>query len=97
MLIVAVTSPYLGSIADRLSANRKFLFAYCLLAVLTTSLFFFATLGRYLFASLLFIIAKIGFAGGNIFYNAFLPKLTANHELDRLPSRTEDVQQPEGQ
>ena len=87
MLIVAVTSPYLGSIADRLRAHRKFLFAYCLLGVLTTSLLFFATPGRYLYASLLFIIANIGFAGGNVFYNAFLPKLRANHELDRLSSR----------
>jgi len=87
MLIVAVTSPYLGSIADRLSAHRKFLFAYCLLGVLTTSLLFFAMPGRYLFASLLFILANIGFAGGNVFYNAFLPKLATNHELDRLSSR----------
>jgi UMF1 family MFS transporter len=87
MLIVAVTSPYLGSIADRLSLHRKFLFAYCLLGVLSTSLLFFATPGSYLLASLLFIIANIGFAGGNVFYNAFLPKLAANHELDRLSSR----------
>jgi len=87
MLIVAVTSPYLGSIADRLNAHRKFLFAYCLLGVLATSLLFFATPGRYLLASLLFIVANIGFAGGNVFYNAFLPKLAANHEMDRLSSR----------
>ena len=87
MLIVAVTSPYLGSIADKLHLHRKFLFAYCLLGVLATSLLFFATPGRYLLASLLFIVANIGFAGGNVFYNAFLPKLAANHELDRLSSR----------
>ena len=87
MLIVAVTSPYLGSIADRLCMHRRFLFAYCLVGTLATSFLFFATPGRYILAALLFISANIGFAGGNVFYNAFLPKLAANHELDRLSSR----------
>jgi len=87
MLVVAVTSPYLGSLADRWSSHRKFLFAYCLIGSLCTSLLFFATPGKYLFALALFIISNIGFAGGNVFYNAFLPKLAQSHELDRLSSR----------
>ena len=87
MFIVAVTSPYLGSLADRWSSHRKFLFTYCLIGSFCTALLFFATPGRYLFASFLFIIANIGFAGGNVFYNAFLPKLAQSHELDRLSSK----------
>jgi UMF1 family MFS transporter len=87
MLIVAITSPYLGSMADRSGMHRRFLFAYCFIGVVATSLLFFATSGRYLLAASLFIAANIGFAGGNVFYNAFLPKLAANHELDRLSSR----------
>ena len=87
MLIVAFTSPYLGNLADRLNSHRKFLFAYCFLGVMATSFLFFATPGRYLLASILFIVANIGFAGGNVFYNAFLPKLAADHELDRLSSQ----------
>src|SRR5210317_1892263 len=51
MLIVAVTSPYLGSLADRWGNHRRFLFAYCLIGSLCTSLLFFATPGRYFFAS----------------------------------------------
>jgi UMF1 family MFS transporter len=87
MLIVAVTSPYLGTIADRMNNHRKFLFSYCVIGSLCTSLLFFATPGKYLLATLLFMIANIGFAGGNVFYNAFLPKLAQSHELDRLSSR----------
>ena len=87
MLIVAITSPYLGSLADRWSKHRRFLFTYCLIGCLCTSLLFFATPGRYLLALVLFITANIGFAGGNVFYNAFLPKLAQNHELDRLSSK----------
>jgi len=87
MFIVAITSPYLGSLADRRNNHRRFLYFYCLLGSLCTSLLFFATSGRFIFASTLFIFANIGFAGGNVFYNAFLPKLAQNHELDRLSSR----------
>jgi UMF1 family MFS transporter len=57
------------------------------MGVLATSSLFLATPGRYFLASFLFILANIGFAGGNVFYNAFLPKLAANHELDKLSSR----------
>jgi UMF1 family MFS transporter len=87
MFIVAVTSPYLGSIADRWGTHRKFLFSYCLAGSLCTALLYFATPGRYLLAAILFILANIGFAGGNVFYNAFLPKLAKPDELDRLSSK----------
>lgn len=87
MMIVAVTSPYLGKIADRRNNHRKFLFSYCLIGSCCTALLFFATPYKYIFAAILFILANIGFAGGNVFYNAFLPKLALSHELDRLSSK----------
>jgi UMF1 family MFS transporter len=87
MLFVAITAPYLGALADRKNLHRKFLVFCCLIGAFATGLLFFAKPGMYMVATLLFIIANIGFAGGNVFYNAFLPKLAANHELDRLSSR----------
>jgi len=87
MLFVAITSPYFGSLADRWSNHRKFLLIYCLLGSLCTSLLSFSTPGRYLFTLILFILANIGFAGGNVFYNAFLPKLASKSQLDRLSSK----------
>ncbi len=87
MLIVAITAPYLGALADRKSLHREFLITCCLVGSFTTGLLYFATPGRYIMAVFIFILANISFAGGNIFYNAFLPKLAANHELDRLSSR----------
>jgi UMF1 family MFS transporter len=87
MLIVAISAPYLGSMADRKGLHRKFLITFCIVGSLTTSLLYFAIPGRYLLATVLFIIANIGFAGSNVFYNAFLPKLANTYELDRLSSR----------
>jgi UMF1 family MFS transporter len=61
--------------------------AYCFTGAICTSLLFFAYQGRFILAAFLFILANIGFAGGNVFYNAFLPKLARKDELDRLSSR----------
>jgi UMF1 family MFS transporter len=87
MLIVALTAPYLGAYADRHNLHRKFLINCCLLGSFATGLLYLAKPGMYIMAAFLFILANIGFAGGNVFYNAFLPKLADNHELDRLSSR----------
>ena len=87
MLVVAITAPYFGALADRKSLHRKFLVTCCLAGSFATGLLYFTTPGRYVMAAFIFILANICFAGGNVFYNAFLPKLAANHELDRLSSR----------
>ena len=87
MLAVAVVAPWVGSLGDRLGIRRRLLIVFCLLGATTTGLLAFAGPGQYLLAAGLFVIANIGFAAGNIFYNAFLPALANDHELDRLSAR----------
>jgi UMF1 family MFS transporter len=87
MIIVAVAAPWLGAVADRRGRRRHLLIGFCLLGASATALLFFAGPGHYLRAALLFILANIGFACGNIFYNAFLPALARGKELDRLSAR----------
>lgn len=86
MLIVALSAPYLGSLSDRHGLHRKMLPGFCLLGATATCLLFYAGSGEYLLAAFLFLIANIGFALGNIFYNSFLPVLAKNSEMDRLSS-----------
>lgn len=87
MLVVALSAPWLGTLADHRGCRRKMFIGFCLLGVAATALLFFAGPGRYLLAALLFILANIGFAAGNIFYNAFLPALARGKDLDRLSAR----------
>lgn len=87
MLMVAVVAPWIGALGDRLGIRRRLLILFCLLGAVATGLLAFAGPGQYLLAAGLFIIANIGFAAGNIFYNAFLPALATEQELDRLSSR----------
>lgn len=84
MLIVAVVAPGLGNLADRKGWRRRLLIIFCVLGSTATCGLFWAGPGQYLLAALLFILGNIGFAAGNIFYNAFLPDLAPGQEADRL-------------
>jgi UMF1 family MFS transporter len=87
MLAVAILAPYLGAWADSRQMRRKFLMLCCLVGAGSTALLVLAGPGQYLLATALFIVANIGFATGNIFYNSFLPALAEKSELDKLSSR----------
>ncbi len=87
MLIVALGAPWLGAMADRRGNHRWFLFLFCLLGSVATALLATAGQGEYLLAAALFIVANVGFAGGNVFYNAYLPALADQREMDRLSAR----------
>jgi UMF1 family MFS transporter len=87
MTLVAVMAPGLGNLADRRGWRRRLLIIFCLLGSLATCALFFAGPGRYLLAAALFVLGNIGFAAGNIFYNAYLPDLASGYEADRLSAR----------
>lgn len=87
MTVVAILAPGLGNLSDRRGWRRRLLIIFCLLGSIATCGLFFAVAGQYLFAAALFILGNIGFAAGNIFYNAYLPDLASGHEADRLSAQ----------
>ncbi len=87
MLLVAIAAPALGSLADRRGLRRRLLIVFCLTGSVATCFLATTGPGDYLLAAGLFVVANIGFAGGNIFYNAFLPSLASGPNLDKLSAR----------
>jgi MFS transporter, UMF1 family len=87
MLLVAVSAPWLGAVGDRRGIRRQLLIVFALSGAAATCLLALAGPGQYLLAAGLFVIANVGFAAGNIFYNAFLPALAQGTDLDRLSAR----------
>lgn len=81
MLIVAVLAPLLGAIADSSGSKKKFLGFFCYLGVGATALLYFVHEGQYWRGAIFFIIAQIGFAAGNVFYNAFLPEISTPRNI----------------
>jgi len=87
MLLVASVAPMLGNLADRHALKKPLLIICATVGSGATALLYFAGDGAWLLAATLFLSANIGFAAGNIFYNAFLTDLANGVEADRLSSK----------
>ncbi len=83
-LIVAVSSPLLGAIADVSGVKKRFLQAYCVLGVAATLGLWFAL--PWWAVGLLILISNVGFEGGNVFYNGFLPEIAGAGARDQVSS-----------
>lgn len=84
MLVVAVSSPFLGAIADYSGIKKKFLFFFTSLAVVFTALLFFATSGAVFIGMLFFILAEIGYRASQVFYNGLLPEIADQDEMGSI-------------
>ena len=84
MLVVAIISPILGTIADYTAAKKRILFVFTALSWVFTALLFFVEKGDIFIGMLFFILAEIGYRGGQVFYNALLPDIAAPEEMGRV-------------
>jgi len=84
MLVVAVTSPILGTLADFSGTKKRFLFVTTALACLFTAGLFFAEPGGVWIGMGLFILAEIGYRSAQVFYDALLPEIAAPAEMGRV-------------
>ena len=84
MLVVAVISPFLGTIADFTAAKKRILFVFSSLSWVFTALLFFVEKGDVFTGMLFFILAEIGYRGGQVFYNALLTDIATPDEMGRV-------------
>ncbi|WP_221568813.1 MFS transporter [Alkalihalobacillus sp. TS-13] len=87
VLIVALLAPILGAIADHSNSKMKFLRFFAYMGILASILLAFVGEGDYILASILLIAGTIGFSGGNVFYDGFLPEIASKNEIDRVSAR----------
>ena len=89
MLVVAVTAPALGVIADRMPIKKKLLFWYTVVGIVFCAAMgaapYFGSQG-YLILAFMFVIGSIGFSGGNTIYYAFMPYLAPKKAMDHVSS-----------
>lgn len=84
MLITALIAPVLGAAADFSSRRKRFLFGFTIVSIICTGLLYFVDAGMIAAGMILFILANIGFEGGIVFYDAFLPTLTTERSYGRV-------------
>jgi UMF1 family MFS transporter len=85
--LIFITAPVLGAIADFSAARKRFLMAFCYSGSLFAALLFFCGTGDVWKTMFFFLIAQVGFVGGNVFYDAFLPLISDERSMDRVSGK----------
>jgi len=83
-LLILLSAPVLGGIADQGHKKKFFLMVFCYLGSLLTFLLFYSGHGDVLYILILFCMAQYFFVGANVFYDSFLPTITRGRDMDRL-------------
>jgi MFS transporter, UMF1 family len=84
MVVIAVLSPILGAFADFTAAKKRLLGVFLALGLASVAAMFFIHTGNWFLASALFILANIGANGSFVFYDALLPHIAREDEIDRV-------------
>ncbi len=84
MVVIAMLSPVLGTIADLKGDKKKMLGGFMTMGILSVGAMFFIYHGDWILASALFIFANIGANGSFVFYDALLPHVAREDEIDRV-------------
>jgi len=87
-LIITLLSPLLSGIADY-GGKRKFFLRFFTTtgAMACLSLFFFNSIGTLAIGLIGYILAMIGFAGGLVFYNSYLPEIATEDQYDKISAK----------
>jgi MFS transporter, UMF1 family len=86
-LILALLAPVLGAMADYKGRKKQFFLFFLYLGISLTALLVFVGKGQWLLCLILFVFARVGWAGANIFYDAFLPDITSRARMDLISAR----------
>ena len=82
--VVAVLGPILGAVADYRAVKKKLLALFMAIGVAATLLMATIDRGNWTYAALLFVVANIGVAASQVFYDSLLPHIAAPGEFDRV-------------
>ncbi len=84
MAIVAISSPFLGGIADFAKIRKRLLSFFTCLCIFSVASLYFIQPGMIVEGFLLIVAAFIGFEGGLVFYNSYLPHIAKSTHQGRV-------------
>ena len=79
--------PILGALGDYSNLKKRLMAVFCYIAVTANCLMFFVKDDLYLLGGVLFIVANVCFGAALVFYNAFLPEIATEDQVDKVSSR----------
>ena len=81
-IVIVLLAPILGAIADANQAKKRFLISFAVIGIVMTGCLFFIGEGQWLYASICFVLASIGFMGANVFYDSLIVSVTQKDKYD---------------
>jgi UMF1 family MFS transporter len=81
-IVVALLAPLIGAIADKGGVRIRLLALFTLLGAAMTVALFWVAKGDWMTASLFYVIASLGFWGGNQFYDSLLTDVAKERDYD---------------
>jgi MFS transporter, UMF1 family len=87
MLLVALSSPFVGGIADHAGIRKRMLFFYTLAGIATVVGFSGVGEGAIYLGFALGVLANFAFEGAIVFYNAYLPDIAPASHQGRVSAR----------
>ncbi len=84
LVLIAFLAPVIGAISDYSNRKKSFLKIFATIGILFTALLYFINSGDWIFASVIFIFANLGFALADIFYNSLLKFIARPDDIDRV-------------
>jgi len=83
-LLIVLSAPLLGAIADQAAAKKRFLIGFTVLGVLSSGSLFLLARGQWGMALSIYLLGVLGFSGSNIFYDALLVDVAPHGRLERV-------------
>ncbi len=84
MILVALSAPPMGAVADHSGLRKRFLFLLTYTSVAATALMATVGPGDVLWGWLLAVVGTVGFESAIVYYNAYLPDLAPRERQGRL-------------
>ena len=86
-LIIVVLLPILTSIADYRGHKKLYMQLFTWMGSLTCAGLFFFTMKTFEFSMICFGLASIGYCGGFVFYNSYLPQIATIDQQDAVSAK----------